>query len=317
MVTVMPFCPKCGSEVRLEAAFCHNCGAELKAPPVNISPTPHRRAPFDLRKHIADLRRDGLTKPKDFDLIPEDYERVNWDTKIYVDAVSGSLLNGGFSYFTYLDAVHEESVEGAVRKRTPILLRDEQLDTVAQIKVEWGGWGTTWGLLYFTGRRFILDAEKARFPDAPEGAVPSLPLTSFWIKPDFSDLFSLLDVSFFLEQGTFRKKRFNTLIYSATAMEGSPSLRCGYMAGGPGGEQFMNDEYEQFWSSVERTHSIQHFSKNINDMIAEARKTNVSELIEHTYTCHHMMTAIIETNPLSGPKGVSENPFSYWPLFLV
>ena len=37
-VNLMPYCPKCGTEVREEMAFCPKCGAPLKGPPAGYRP---------------------------------------------------------------------------------------------------------------------------------------------------------------------------------------------------------------------------------------------------------------------------------------
>jgi len=37
-VNLMPYCPKCGTEVSEEMAFCPKCGAPLKGPPAGYRP---------------------------------------------------------------------------------------------------------------------------------------------------------------------------------------------------------------------------------------------------------------------------------------
>ncbi|MCP8310713.1 MAG: zinc ribbon domain-containing protein [Candidatus Methylarchaceae archaeon HK02M1] len=39
----MPYCPKCGTEVREEMTFCPKCGAPLKAPPAGYRPEKYEK----------------------------------------------------------------------------------------------------------------------------------------------------------------------------------------------------------------------------------------------------------------------------------
>jgi len=52
-VKIMPYCPKCGTEVREEMAFCPKCGASLKVekPPAEAAPAPPPRRAEKAEKH--------------------------------------------------------------------------------------------------------------------------------------------------------------------------------------------------------------------------------------------------------------------------
>lgn len=196
-----------------------------------------------------------------------------------------------------------------MKKRVPILLDDEALQEVGMIVNQWPDWGKNWGRLFFTGRRFILDVEKSKFTSYDEAALPSLPLISYWIKPDFSYLFSILGLYFFREVGSLKKKRFNTLSFTVTAK--GKKIQCEYLIDGPNGHEIMNDEYSQSWS-LYKPASNKGFLQTITALISKTKATQVTDLIQHTHTCHHMNNILIETNPLSGPKKLTEHSFSYW-----
>ena len=173
---------------------------------------------FNFKSHLEKLKRDGILKSKAGKL-----ETKRWDPKEYLKETFESIVNGGFSYFLYKGEPHEtEFMEGVtlrskervlVRDKEPLLMKDEKLEKIADIRWEANpdlNAGERWGPLYYTGRRFIIDTVsfKAQAWHGQEIEF-SLPLNSYWIKPDYSDLLDALDMDFFFEDGVFRKKKYN------------------------------------------------------------------------------------------------------------
>ena len=208
-----------------------------------------------------------------------------------------------------------------VRKKNPILLDDEKLVHIGLVKrqgVFGGHGGTTIGPMYYTGRRFMLDTiEFETETHMGHEAEFSLPLTSYWIKPEFTQLMDKLNANYFHQEGVFRKKRYNKVDYTVSGIEkpgllAERALSCGYQL--VGDNRLFYDVYKQYINSLDEN-NIEAFSEKIEKMINDAYVTDVCNLITHTYTCKMYPDAIIETALAYGGKKLTEAAFSLCGLF--
>lgn len=118
-----------------------------------------------------------------------------WGTQEYVLRIIFNLMHGKFSYYqTKTIKMRKPSLD--VAKKIPLLFSDEEL-TELPLRHFFFNVGYE-GTVYFTGRRFLLLAETT-VGDSSEVEKNALKVVlSYWIKPDFSSLFSFLSISGFL-----------------------------------------------------------------------------------------------------------------------
>ncbi|MBD3207257.1 zinc-ribbon domain-containing protein [Candidatus Bathyarchaeota archaeon] len=306
----MSYCSNCGVEIEPGNKFCSNCGTRIRA------------EGFDIDAHIVNLKRKGMQIINEKNKI----ETKNWDPEKYLNNVFQSIVAGGFSYFTYGEVIEEsEVVTGIilksrekmdVREKNPLLLEGETLEFIGNVRRngffgEHGG--TTFGPMYFTGRRFILDTLEFETETYMGQEIEySLPLTSYWIKPDFTNLFKRVDFDFFFKDGIIRKKRFNTLKFELKGIEkpgilSGKALTCGYHLRGED-EMFFDFSKQHIVNLDEKP--IEEFSEMIHGLIEESLVTDVCSLIEHTYSAIENRDSVIETSLAYSGRNLESSPYS-------
>jgi hypothetical protein len=253
-------------------------------------------------------------------------EIKKWDAEKYLNNVFQSIVAGGFSYFTYGHIVEEsELVTGIilkskekmdVRQKTPLLLDGETLDFLGDVRRngifgEYGG--TTFGPMYFTGRRFILDTLEFETETHLGHEIEySLPMTSYWIKPDFTNLFSKIGLNYFFKDGIIRKKRYDDLQFGIKGIEkpgffADKALACGYNLTGE--DEMFFDYFKQHIINLDEK-SLEEFSDIMDSLIEKSIVTDVCSLVEHTYNSMENTDAVIETSLAYSGKNLGSGPYS-------
>ena len=282
---------------------------------------------FNLQEHIERLKREGMivaatiqkAKPSE----PRGWKRIKWNPKIYVKDVANAIMYGGFSYFRYAEEARMGEVEIGtflkekkaveIREKVPVLLEDESLEKVGTIKQLYkiGGWKK--GTLYFTGRRFIFDVQAFEVVTEHEEVAPTLTMGSIWIKPDFSDILSLLGLSGFLEEGTIRKNLYNSMRFEIIGIKKKmlvgQYIASTWVLAGPSSSKTVG---ESWWVPLEEDLSLEQFYEKLKLMTKNAKKTKVNDLIAYAYACHKTDDVWIATSMEMGPRKMSELPYAYW-----
>lgn len=120
------------------------------------------------------------------------YEK-KWGAQEYMLRILFNLIHGRFSYYgAKTIKMRKPTLE--VIKKIPLLFSDEELTELPLknffFNIEYEG------KVYFTGRRFLLIADTAVGESVEKNTLKVV--LSYWIRPDFTTLFSHLSVSGFL-----------------------------------------------------------------------------------------------------------------------
>jgi hypothetical protein len=322
----MSFCSTCKIHRADDAVFCPDCGQRLE-----ISDTPK----FDLREHLSQLQQHGWLRIKtrqDGDKTkPRRYKQERWNAVKYLEDIWRALVRGGFSYFTNIGKERQETfttgtlltTEHAVttREKTPILLPQEQLQKVVDIRTK-----SLEGQLYYTGQRFlyevnVLEMEMSRSSEVGKHFIFTKPLLSFWIKPDFSELLRLTNCTVLREIGKFRKKQYHDMTYCVREVK-RPGFRqpkavyCGYLWDGPDG-QYVDDAAFSIFAAPSGDTSAETLADKLGNLIRQAVSTPVTELLAYTYRCHARHDALVATTADAGVRSMQEHPYAHWSTFPI
>ena len=288
---------------------------------------------FNLSDHIERLKKEGMLVEPSFrrvGTVPKKWKRKKWDPKFYALEIYHAILRGGFTYFRYKGEGQKGEVEIGmipllkdrkeikIRERIPVLLEDESLERVGIIKSGWTGWWDI-GTLYFTGKRFIYDTIAFKYLETGVMRIgtevtPTLTMKSIWIRPDFSDLLSLVGLQGFYEEGTFKKKVYNEMAFEITGIKkkllSGKIITSVHRIRGPGVEKKVEPEFQ--WWPMEEGMSAEELHKKVKQMVDGAEKTKIGDLIAHTYACHEAEDVWIATCYAMGPRRMCERPYALW-----
>jgi hypothetical protein len=290
------YCSECGAEIKPGSKFCSDCGTKIQI------------KEFDIDSHLNNLMRSGMQVSNQENKI----DVKNWETEKYLNNVFQSIVAGGFSYFTYGDVIEESEVVSGiilkskekmdVKEKNPLLIEEETLEFIGNVRrngLFGDHGGTTFGPMYFTGRRFIIDSlEFETETQMGQEIEYSLPLSSYWIKPDFTNLFNKVDLNHFFKDGIIRKKLYNDLTFIVKGIEkpglfADKAVACGYIL--KGDDEMFFDFYKQHLINLDEK-PLEEFLETIKNAIEKSVTTDVCSLIEHSYTSMKNTNSFIETS---------------------
>lgn len=328
----MSFCSKCGGKLDPEALFCANCGTSLKRmektkPRKTVSESVSEKR-FDIKEHIRTFQREGMLKEKGY---KGEIVRDKWNPKKYVEKIALAIGGGGFSYFRYVgEARTEEYDEGGllikdrkkveVQDKSPLLLSDEELRKVGDIQTGRRTIYQQWGPLYFTGRRFIFETKEFSV-QSTGNAEYSLPMWSYWIKPDFTELLSLINLPAYYVKGRLNKRLFNKLSFKVLKVgqripgQLAKAVACDFVMTDTSDvdlDNFMSlgSSHRIFWAYAQKDQTLERLGDELQSLISEAKETKVTDLIIHTYQSQREKDAMIDTSFSYGPREIRDHPYS-------
>jgi len=281
---------------------------------------------FSILDHIRKLQEEGMvvaaTVQKEGPSAPRRWKRTRWDPRTYVEGIANAILYGGFSYFRNVGELERREVEIGtflkerreveVGERAPVLLDDEELEPVGNVKllIATGGWEL--GKLYYTGRRFIFDVQEFQVVTEYGDVLPTPPMASTWIKPDFSGFLSMLGLPGFIEEGTIRKSVYNRMRYEVTGVKRKfmvgEFVSSAWVLTGPNSSKTIEGG---IWVPAEEI-TVKQFYEDLKSLVEKAKETKVEDLIAHAYACHNAGDVWIATSFIMGPRRMSELPYAYW-----
>jgi hypothetical protein len=267
-------------------------------PAVQVITAGEAMGKIEIASHLERLKGEGIPEYGGENVKDR---TIRWNPKIYLERVWSSIQCTYTSFFeigeerlkTYeqtgmLGILSKKQTYVKIKDRLPILLDDEELTPLGDYLLEFTQTKSKFlGKFYYTGRRFILDTEDSEvvltYEIGETPPKPGRPMFSFWIKPEFQELYQLIGLEGW-EEGMLSKKKY-TRMWLEVGTTKKAMMEMDWIMEGP--KDTKSESKFKLAKTIAGENEIQmeDASRQIREYITKATSTNVLDIIKYSHAC--------------------------------